>query len=102
VCVEGPAQGLDYRVRGGRNLIGRAAHMNIRIAKDESVVDDYHAVLTYDPRDCSFWLAAGGGTTYRNGAVVDRPLTLQLHDTLEIGHTFLRFIPFCGEAFRWK
>ena len=37
VCIEGPRQGKDYKVKNGKNFIGRADDMDIQILGDEHI-----------------------------------------------------------------
>jgi pSer/pThr/pTyr-binding forkhead associated (FHA) protein len=103
VCVEGPDRGRDYRVRSGRNFIGRAQQMHISIGGDPAVSREKHAAISYDPKHGHFKLlpGEGSGLTYVNDETVDVPVELKPYDTIELGETKLKFVPFCGEYFRW-
>lgn len=103
VCVDGPDRGRDYRIRSGRNFIGRADSMHVCIHGDAAVSREKHAVLSYDPRHRRFKVAPGEGTqlTYLNGETVDAPAELQARDVIELGETRLMFVPFCGDGFQW-
>ena len=103
VCVQGPDQGRDYRIRCARNRIGRASLMDICIEGDNSVSRDTHAIITYDPSRNRFRLYPGSahGIVYLNGRCVDGASELSAYDLIELGKTGLRFVPFCGERFQW-
>jgi hypothetical protein len=103
VCVDGADRGRDYRIRAGRNFLGRGDHMHICIRGDSSISRDKHAILSYDPRHHAFRLAPGDSTglTYRNGEPVDMPVTLNARDVIEVGRSRLLFVPFCGPNFQW-
>ncbi len=103
VCVGGPDRGRDYRIRSGRNFIGRAQQMHICIEGDPAITREKHAVISYEPKRARFTLAPGDGSglTYLNDGAVDVPVELKARDTIELGGTKLMFAPFCGEDFKW-
>jgi hypothetical protein len=104
VCVEGPHKGKDYRLRAGRNSIGRDETNRIAITADKSVSRNEHAIVSYDPRGRQFKMIMSKGTNlvYLNGESVDVSSKLNGGDTLELGKTKLRFVPFCGPDFDWQ
>lgn len=103
VCLEGPDRGRDFRLHAEKNFIGRAPEMDVCVAGDDSVSREKHAVVIFDPRKQDFWLLPGesSGLVYLNGEVVHAPAQIQRDDVLELGHTRLALIPFCGEKYRW-
>jgi hypothetical protein len=103
VCVEGADRGRDYRIRGGRNFIGRGDQMHISIGGDTAISRERHAILSYDPRHRVFRIAPGDSTglTYVNGDAVEVPTQLSARDVVEVGQTRLVFMPFCGAEFDW-
>jgi hypothetical protein len=102
-CFEGPDQGRDYRIRSGRNVIGRDTSQHICIAGDETISRMNHATIFFDPKDASFYITADEGRSgvYVNGRVVLQPTLLKAYDVTEVGSTKLVFVPLCGERFRW-
>jgi hypothetical protein len=104
VCIKGPERGRDYRIRSGRNFIGRAQRMHICIDGDPMISRDKHAIISYDPKYSRFTLLPGDGSglTYLNENAVDVPVELKAHDTVELGETRLMFVPLCGENFTWQ
>lgn len=103
VCVEGPDRGRDYRIRSGRNFIGRDEHMHIAIRNDAGISRERHAVLSFEPRRGEFKLIPGdsAGLTYVNDETVDAAVALKPFDRIELGESKLLFVPFCGERFQW-
>ena len=103
VCVEGAEKGRDYRIRSGRNAIGRGPEMHIAIGGDPQISRDRHAVVVYDPRGNAFKIAPGdsAGLVYLNGVTVDVPTPLGAYDSVELGATRLVFVPLCSPHFRW-
>lgn len=103
VCVEGPDRGRDYRIRNGRNFIGRDESMHIAIRNDAGISRDKHAVISFEPRRAQFKLLPGdsAGLTYVNDETVDAAVELKPFDRIELGETKLVFVPFCGERFQW-
>jgi FHA domain len=102
-CVDGPDKGQDWRLVSGRNAIGRAEGMSVRLAADASVSRERHAVISFDPRRRSFSLAPGEGPglVYCNGQEVVMPVTLAPHDRIEVGASTLLFVPLVGQRFSW-
>jgi hypothetical protein len=104
VCIGGPDRGRDYRIRSGRNFIGRAEQMHICIEGDPAITREKHAVISHDPKQGRFMLLPGDGSglTYLNDNPVEVPTELKARDTIELGETKLVFVPFCGEDFQWR
>ena len=104
VNVEGSECGRDYRIRSGQNSIGRAQNMDICIQGDDTISEQQHAFLSYDPRGRQFRLRQGteSGLVYLNGEMVEASAALKAYDRVRLGETELVFIPFCGENFQWQ
>lgn len=103
VCVDGPAKGTDYRVRGGYNYIGRAGNMDICIAGDNKIGRERHAMIAYDSEEKVFFFGPSDGKSIvrLNGKMVMVPTEIHDHDVIAIGATKLMFVPLCGERFNW-
>lgn len=104
VCIEGAAFGESFKLKSGRNFIGRANSMDIVIPGDSSVSRDKHAIILYEPRKREFIAQAGESRElfYLNDEVVLMPVRLKQHDIVTIGNTRLMFFPCCGEEFSWE
>ena len=104
VCLEGPDRGRDFRLHGEKNFIGRSPAMDIVIPSDDTVSREKHGVVIFDPKKQVFWVLPGdsSGLVYLNNEIVHTPAQLNAHDILEIGHTKLVLIPFCGEKYTWN
>lgn len=104
VCVKGPDRGLDYRIKGEKNFIGRATNMDIAILHDETISRENHLAISYNPKKKSFKVlpGEGRGIVYLNGDEVDSPKDLEKGDKIELGQTTLMFVPLCGEDFDWE
>ena len=104
VCVAGAERGTDFRLKAGRNWVGRNPGAHVPLLNDNSISrDEKAAFIIFDQRFNAFKIAPGDGRTiiYCNGESVDMPMRLNDHDELEIGHTKLRFLSLCGERFQW-
>lgn len=103
VCIEGPDRGRDYRLQTAKNFIGRADGMHVRIAGDDSVSREKHAVVVFEPEETKFWLLPGDSASlvYQNDKVVHTPGELAEGDIIRVGQTKLMFVPFCGERRQW-
>ena len=104
VAIAGPHRGADFRIRDGRNFVGRTSTMAVSLPDDSSVSRENHCVITYDHRSNLFSISPGSGrgNTYLNGTIVDATTPLEAFDRIEVGHSTLVFVPFCGDQFRWE
>jgi hypothetical protein len=104
VCVAGPDRGRDYRLHAEKNFVGRGDDMDVRVAGDETVSRENHAVVSFNPKNNQFKLlpGEGRGLVYLNGEEVDTPKVLKARDTIDLGQTKLMFVPLCGDVFTWK
>ncbi len=103
VCLAGPDRGRDFRLHAEKNFVGRSPIMDVCIAGDETVSRDRHALVIFDPKKQTFWALPGdaSGLVYLNGDMVNVPTQMKRDDILEVGHTKLTLIPFCGEKYTW-
>ena len=104
VCVEGNHFGEDFRLRAGKNFIGRSPNMDVCLSGDPSVSREKHAIVLYDPNNNIFLVQSGDSKelSYHNDNLVLSPVELHPYDLLKIGATKLMFIPFCSDKFTWK
>ncbi|MCM1161136.1 MAG: FHA domain-containing protein [Roseburia sp.] len=104
VCIEGAQYGKDYKVRAGKNFIGRADNMHIQILGDNTISRINHAAIIYDSKNRSTYLLPGdsSGLAYHNGEAVYTPVELSAFSVIEIGQCKFIFIPLCGEHFEWN
>ncbi len=103
VCIKGNHFGEDFRLRSGRNFIGRSAEMDVSIKGDSSVARDKHAVVLYDPKSSTFLIQAGESKElcYLNDELVLAGESLKAGDVISVGDTKLRFVPCCDGEFNW-
>jgi hypothetical protein len=103
VCIEGNNLGVDYRLKTGRNFIGRSQGMDVSIAGDDTVSRDRHAIVVYEPKTFAFLMQAGDSKelSYLNDKVVLNPTEMKINDIVTVGNTKLMFIPCCNETFNW-
>ncbi|MHC1686024.1 MAG: FHA domain-containing protein [Clostridiaceae bacterium] len=104
VCIEGARQGKDYKVKTGKNFIGRADDMDIQILGDNGIARRNHAIIAYDPKKKNNVLLPGDsqGIAYLNGEATYMPTELSPYDVIELGKSKFLFVPFCGEHFEWE
>lgn len=104
VCVEGVHKGEDFKIKRGRNFIGRSGNMDISISGDKAISRDKHAILTYDPKSITFFIQPGLSSElcYVNQEAVLVPTKLNINDRIVLGDTELIFIPFCSTEFTWE
>lgn len=104
VCIEGQAFGESFKLKSGRNFIGRSQSMDIILPGDNSISREKHAIILYEPRKREFIAQAGESRElfYLNDEVVLNPIRLKQYDIVTIGNTRLMFFPCCGENFCWE
>lgn len=104
VAITGAHKGQDFRLRSGRNFIGRGSAMDVSLPDDEAVSRENHALITYDNRHNTFMLTPGQsrGITYLNEAQIESAEPLHAYDVIEVGQSRLMFLPLCCEHFRWE
>ncbi len=104
VCISGPRQGKDYKIKSGKNFIGRADDMDIQVLGDNKISRRNHGVVVFDPKKKEAVLLPGdsNGLVYHNEAAVYTPTVLNSYDVIELGDSKFVFVPFCGENFMWK
>ena len=104
VCIEGTRVGKDYKIKSGKNFIGRADDMDIQIIGDNSIANRNHAIVVYDPKKKNNVLLPGdsSGIAYPNGEPVYMPVELSSYNVIELGKSKFIFVPFCGEHFEWQ
>lgn len=104
VCIEGARVGKDYKIKAGKNFIGRADDMDIQILGDNGVSKRNHAIIVYDPKKKNNVLLPGdsSGIAYLNGEAAYMPTELSPYDVIELGKSKFLFVAFCGEHFEWE
>jgi hypothetical protein len=104
VCVEGPSKGNDYKIRAGKNFIGRGDDMDIQILGDNEISQSKHAIIAYDSKNRKTTLLPGdsNGIAYWKDEPVYTPVQLEANDVIEMGESRFVFMPFCGDNFSWS
>ena len=102
VCMSGAERGRDYRLCEGRNLLGSAESMDIRIAGDDGVSRENHCSVIYDPRSGKYLLIGGEGEQLTlNGEEIDGSAGMKDGDIIGIGDTQLCFVAYCTDERKW-
>lgn len=103
VAIKGAHLGEDFKLKSGRNFIGRADDMDISLKDDESVSRDKHAIIVYEPKGNIFLVQPGSARElfYLNDEVVLSAKEIKAYDKLLLGKTTLLFIPCCSDKFNW-
>ena len=104
VCIEGEYKGESFKLKSGRNFIGRAANMDVVLSADHSVSRFKHASVIYEPRGRQFIVSTGESRElcYLNDEVVLSNMKMNAYDVLNLGNTSLMLIPCCGARFTWE
>ena len=103
VCITGKSIGEAYRLKAGKNHVGRDIRMDVVISNDAKVSREKHMTIMYEPEARKFYLisAESEGMCYVNDNIVLNNLELKKDDIIKIGETKLWFVPLCGENFTW-
>ena len=104
VCTEGEYKGESFKLKSGRNFIGRAANMDVVLSADHSISRFKHAAVIYEPRSRQFIVTAGESRElcYLNGDVVLSNMKMEAYDVLNLGNTSLMLVPCCDDVFHWE
>ena len=104
VCIEGARIGRDYKIKDGKNFVGRGDDMDIQILGDNKISRRNHCVIVYDAKQGQTVLLPGdsNGLVYLNDEAVYVPTGLNIYDVIELGESKFLYIPFCGEHFKWE
>jgi len=103
VCIEGKNRGRDYRLKVGKNFLGRSPQMDVFIAGDAAISRERAALITFDPKNSQFWIGPGEAQSnvYLNDKLVLNSEKLEAKNIIELGDSKLMFVPLCGEGFTW-
>lgn len=103
VCMNGEERGRDFRLRAGKNFIGRSPSMDVVLVDDKQISRAKHCSVIYDPKGNLFYVSAEeGNITYLNDQLLESTKKLEEGDLITVGTTKLMFIPFCGRKRRWE
>lgn len=103
VATKGVHVGQDFRLKVGKNFIGRDMQMDIVLDGDKSVSRNRHAIVVYEPKQHAYLLQPGESSelVYLNNEVVMTPKELKAYDVITVGDVNLLFIPLCNATFNW-
>jgi FHA domain len=103
VCVDGPSRGKDFRIRAGKNFVGRDPKNTIQIADDDTISGERHAVIRFSYKSGEYHFQDDKNTNenYVNDEEVMMPVKLKRGDRILVGKTLLLFVPLCDDDFRW-
>ena len=103
VCIAGPHMGADFRLKTGKNFIGRGSNMDAALTEDKSVSRDKHAIVLYEPKKHTFMVNPGESRElcYLNDEVVLSAQIIKRNDVISVGDSKLMFFPCCDGIFNW-
>ena len=104
VAIGGSYFGEDFRLKSGRNFIGRSPEMDIQLSLDTTVSRRKHAIIIYEPKSRMFIAQPGDSRElfYLNDKVVLNSTELKDRDILTIGETRLMLVSLCNSTFSWE
>lgn len=103
IALGGEHVGTDFRLKAGKNFIGRSSRMDVALTEDKSVSRDRHAIVVYEPKAHLYLVQPGESSSlvYKNDEVVLTPMQLEPYDLVTVGDVDLLFMPLCGTRFNW-
>lgn len=104
IAIGGVHIGQDFRLKVGKNFIGRDEKMDVAMTGDKSVSRNRHAIVIYEPKQHLYLIQPGESSAlvYCNDEVVLGPVKLKPYDIITVGEVNLLFLPLCGEQFNWS
>lgn len=104
VCLEGEKRGLDFKIHGEKNSIGRGSDNDIKLDFDSAISKGVNAIISYDVRNNKFFIFLGESKNniYVNDQLLMTPIELKDYDIIEIGSTKMIFRSFCNDTFKWE
>lgn len=104
IATSGVHIGQDFRLKAGKNFVGRDSSMDIVLDGEKSVSRKRHAIVVYEPKQHLYLVQPGESSelVYLNNEVVLSPKKLTEYDVITVGEVNLLFIPLCGEQFNWN
>lgn len=104
VCTGGRFFGQDFKIKSGRNFIGRSQNMDICLEGEMSVSRERHAAVIYEPRQNIFLVQPWEAKElfYLYDEVVLSAKELKKNSVLSVGDVTLMFIPCCDKEFQWS
>lgn len=103
IALGGEHIGTDFRLKTGKNFIGRSPQMDIALTDDKSVSRERHAIVVYDPKSNMYLVQPGESSSlaYHNNNLLLTPEKLEAYDMVTVGDVNLLFMPLCSEKFSW-
>lgn len=104
VALSGAHIGTDFRLKEGKNFVGRDPKMDVALIGDKSVSRNRHAIIVYEPKEHLYLVQPGEASTlvYKNNEVVLTPMKLSAYDLITVGDVNLLFMPLCNKNFNWS
>jgi hypothetical protein len=104
VCLEGSKRGVDFKIHGEKNTIGRGSENDVNLDFDTSISKGVNAIIAYDNRNNKFYLYQSNSKNniYFNNQLLLNPVEISDYDVLEIGDTKMIFRSLCNDTFTWE
>ena len=107
VCVKGVYFGESFKLKSGKNKVGRSHEMDVQLMNDNSVSRTCVCTVIFDSRSEVFSLMPGESDSlvYVNGDAVYERFILNGYEEIEMGDSGKNkfvFVPLCGGRFRWN
>ncbi|MCM1307719.1 MAG: FHA domain-containing protein [Butyrivibrio sp.] len=103
ICIKGESIGECFKLKAGKNSVGRGTDMDVSLAHESTVSRVRHAILIYEPVKRIFIIQTGDadGLVYLNNELLMSHAELKSRDIIKLGEALLMFYPLCGEDFSW-
>jgi hypothetical protein len=102
VCTDGPEKGRDYRIRSGRNFIGRDYSNDISLPDDPAINRKDAGYIIYEPHKNMFLAVNGESAVITvNGDLANTPMVITEDDDISIGAYRFALVAYCKGDKRW-
>lgn len=102
VCIKGTVKGKCYEIHMNRNFLGRDKLMDISVPDDLKISRENHLSITYDNKNCRFYVKNENGSVIVNKGTINSPVEIFENDILEFGDSKYIFIPYCTNERNWN
>ena len=103
VALGGEHIGTDFRLKVGKNFIGRSQKIVIALTENKSFYRERQSIVVYATKSKMYLIQPGESSSlaYHNNNLLLTPEKLEAYDMITVGDVNLLFMPLCGAKFSW-
>ncbi|VWL84905.1 FHA domain-containing protein [Oceanivirga miroungae] len=104
VNISGLEKGMDYKLKDGRNFIGKSESADVCILGDENIDETNHFSINYNKKQRNFVITPGKSQSivYVNKKALYETKPIENFSLIEVSNTKLVFVKFVGDNFSWE